>query len=386
MKKISKGILAGLMLGLGVAFTSVALLPPVAQASYTVTTETKTTVTWEMGNNAAIQVVGTGIAPQGYAGPRANAMARRAAIVDGYRLIAETIQGVAVNAETNMKDLMLASDVVNTRVSALVRGAVIVEEKALPDGVYTVTLSIPLYGNNGLAGIAVPQLQGYRAPSPDLNPYYPVAPAPQYGYGAPPYMAPQAPAAPAYPQAPAAPVMPNNQIQSRVDVTVPAPVPSAPSVQQPVAPSVPTMPAMPSAPAIVPAPAIPAAPAAPVAPVNGTTGLIINAQGLGLQGTFSPVIYDTNNQVIYGGSNYVGVAGDKAISMGMVEYSSSLARAQSSARAGAKPLIINAVGVSGGKNSVNTVNVIVSVEDGQRILAENAASGFLNNLNVVFVK
>ena len=70
----------------------------------------------------------------------------------------------------------------------------------------------------------------------------------------------------------------------------------------------------------------------------------------------------------------------------MVEYSASLEKATQGSRAGNNPLVINAVGVRGGKNSVNKVNVVVSVEDGDRILLASEISGILQNCAVVFVR
>lgn len=70
----------------------------------------------------------------------------------------------------------------------------------------------------------------------------------------------------------------------------------------------------------------------------------------------------------------------------MVEYSASLEKATQGSRAGNNPLVINAVGVRGGKNSVNKVNVVVSVEDGDRILLASEKSGILQNCAVVFVR
>jgi len=114
------------------------------------------------------------------------------------------------------------------------------------------------------------------------------------------------------------------------------------------------------------------------------TGVIINAEGMNLERTFAPVIYDTDGRVIYGIQN---LDKDLAITYGMVEYSESLEESASgNSRAGNNPLVINAVDVKGGKNSVNKVNVVVSVEDGNKILLANERSGMLVNCAVVFVK
>lgn len=114
------------------------------------------------------------------------------------------------------------------------------------------------------------------------------------------------------------------------------------------------------------------------------TGVIVDASGLGLEPTFSPVIFDTNGRAIYGVKN---IDKDKAISQGMVEYSEDLQMAAGgTTRAGANPLVVRANAVRGGRNSVNPVNVVVSVEDGDKILLANAQSSMLENCAVVFVK
>lgn len=114
------------------------------------------------------------------------------------------------------------------------------------------------------------------------------------------------------------------------------------------------------------------------------TGVIVDASGLGLQPTFSPTICDTNGRVVYGMAN---INPDLAISKGMVEYTTNLQEAAGGAsRAGANPLVIRAERVSGGKNSVHPVNVVVTVDDADKILLANDRSAMLENCAVVFVK
>ena len=111
--------------------------------------------------------------------------------------------------------------------------------------------------------------------------------------------------------------------------------------------------------------------------------VVVDAAGLGFEGTFSPVIYDVNGRAIYGMRN---IDKDFAISKGMVEYYNDLQTATVNSRAGANPLVVKAVSVRGGANSVNPVNVVVSVEDGDKILYANEKSGMLENKAVAFVK
>lgn len=126
-------------------------------------------------------------------------------------------------------------------------------------------------------------------------------------------------------------------------------------------------------------------PAAEVATFNQLiyTGVVIDATGLGLEATFSPAIYDTNGRMVYG-VNYLDP--EMAILNGMVEYADCVQNATVDTRAGENPLVIKAEAVRGGKNSVNNVNVVVSVEDADKILLANQNSGMLGNCAVVFVK
>jgi len=231
-------------------------------------------------------------------GSKASIMARRAAIVDAQRNLAEQVSGVQVDAETTVENFVISSDLVKTKVSALIKGAVVVEEQMMPDGAYRVVMSMPMYGSQGLASAIMPAIRDNTPPTP------------------------------------------------------PPPVISATITTQ--------------------------------IQMGGTyTGVIIDASGMGLKPSFSPVIYDTNGRAIYGVSN---INYDQAISQGMVGYSSSVSAAQTLPRVGGSPLVVKAVQVRGGNNSTNPVNVVVSVDDGDRILAANQQSQMLMNGSVVFVR
>lgn len=108
---------------------------------------------------------------------------------------------------------------------------------------------------------------------------------------------------------------------------------------------------------------------------TGYTGLIINAKGLPLERTFCPGIFDTNGRAIYGVRN---VDPDYAVAHGVAAYAEGK-EAWTDAeigngRAGTNPLIIQAVGLR--ERTKHQCDVVVSVEDGDRILAENQKSGF----------
>lgn len=107
-------------------------------------------------NSNYVTVTGTGIAPSNTISvAQAKALARRAAVVDAYRQAAETIGGVQVDGETTINNLMVTSDVIKSKVSATIRGAQIIDEKAVA-GAYEVTMRVPLFGiSNSIASVVM---------------------------------------------------------------------------------------------------------------------------------------------------------------------------------------------------------------------------------------
>ncbi|EJO23598.1 LPP20 lipoprotein [Selenomonas sp. FOBRC6] len=296
MKNLKKKALAGAIAGVFAFGAGFYAAPDSSLPSLTIMQAAEAAAQWEQG---AITAEGFGTPPMGTYGSKASIMARRAAIVDAQRNLAEQINGVQVDAETTVENFVISSDLVKTKVSALIKGAMVVEEQMMPDGAYRVVMSMPMYGTQGLSSAIMPAIRPNTPPTP------------------------------------------------------PPPVISATITAQIQTSGV------------------------------GYTGVIVDASGMGLKPSFSPVIYDTNGRAIYGVSN---INYDQAISQGMVGYSSSLSSAQTLPRIGGSPLVVKAVQVRGGNNSTNPVNVVVSVDDGDRILAANAQSQMLMNGSVVFVR
>ena len=356
---------------------------------------------WDGGT---IRVVGLGVAPAGTSGTQAEALARRAALSDAYRQLAEQVNGVNVDASTTVENLMLANMTVRTHVSALIKGVEIREEKAQRDGSYTVTLELPVYGSGSLAStVFAPN----KIPEPWTSPqsvYVPYQPQ-NYdttGYGtydraqmqnsatnrvtAPTPLRPSTlaavenplrptqpavttPAAPSEPT-PLRPTHPTPQTSTMPDTSAPTvqiPVPPAPTVQPPAAPAPAVQ--VPIAPTTPPAEIVPTGQA-----VGGYTGVIIDCTGLGLRTAMSPVIKAENGRPIYG---YKNLDSDKVVASGMASYARSDADAT---RAGTNPLRLRAVSIDGGANPV------LSANDANRLLLENSASGFLDATNVVFLR
>ena len=127
-------------------------------------------------NTNIIQVTGMGVSNPAMAISPAHAamQARRAAVADAYRQLAEALNGVQVDSETTVEQMILTSDVVKTRISAVIRGAQIVSEGELSGGGYSVTMELPLFGGNGgLAETVIERptvIESFPAPAPNYRP------------------------------------------------------------------------------------------------------------------------------------------------------------------------------------------------------------------------
>ncbi|HOX14739.1 MAG TPA: hypothetical protein PLP18_01280 [Smithellaceae bacterium] len=80
----------------------------------------------------------------------ARPMVLRAAKVDAHRNLLEITKGVQVDSRTVIKDFTVESDIVNTQVEGLIKGAQVVDQQYMSDGTVEVRLRMPLYGNLSL--------------------------------------------------------------------------------------------------------------------------------------------------------------------------------------------------------------------------------------------
>jgi len=285
----------------------------------------------DWSGDSKITVQGTGVAPT-YAvnAVQARMLARRAAVVDAYRQLAEMVKGVNVDSETTVENMMVTNDVTKTKVTALIQGARVVSEQAIDGGGYAVTMEMSVFGaSNSLATAVLP-----------TNTVPTSFPAP--------------------------------------DVSVPASTPSSVQVNVQVTPGTTTQ----QTPATtLPSVTVPshqgssAAAARAGQAIGGYTGLIVDCRGLGLKPVMSPVIKNANGEPIYG---YKNLDSATVIANGMASYTTDLSKAT---RAGSNPLVVKAVGLDN-----HNGNPILSVADANRVLIENGATGFLDRTNVVFVR
>ena len=213
---------------------------------------------WQDGS---ITVVGMGAPPANARNAaQARMMARRAAVVDGYRQLAEVVKGVNVDSESTVENFMVTSDVTRTKVNALVQGAQVISERPTQDGGYEVTMKISMFGvSKSLADAVMPR-----------NEVQEVFPEPVQTV---------APSMPAYDA--------GSSISVRIDVTATAPAPPAPNSNA----------------------------------IGGYTGLIVDCRGLGLSPVMSPVIKNADGESIYGHKN---LDPDYVIAKGMASYTTDI--------------------------------------------------------------
>ena len=102
-------------------------------------------------NKGIVRAIGIGVGKPDYQKKNPGvyrAQAKRAAMMDAQRNLAETVKGVRVTSDSTMEDMILQSDVVRTRVDAIIKGMSEVSSHYNEDGTYEVTLEMPLFGSS----------------------------------------------------------------------------------------------------------------------------------------------------------------------------------------------------------------------------------------------
>ena len=243
MKRMVKNILRGI----GTTIACAALLTASVFAG-------PLNTNWE---TSTIEVMGEGVPPlNATSAAQARILARRAAVVDGYRQLAEGIKGVNVDSATTAGMAMIADDTTNTRVQTVIQGARVTSEGISPDGGYYVIMNVPMYGVNSLAAAVLPRTSSRESfPMPDTS---------------------------------IPPSQPNVNVNISVNQSS-----HAPSYGSSAAP-------------------------APAGRVLGIyTGLVVDCRGLGLNPVMSPVIRTERGEPIYGYRNLIP---ERVISNGMASY------------------------------------------------------------------
>lgn len=125
----------------------------IALIAFTMTAEAQW-VTQPVGDNGSvdwssqvIRATGIGAGNENLPLPRQRALAIRAAKVDAWRNLLETVKGVALTSETTVRNAMVENDVIMTKVEGIVKGTTMVgEPKYLSDGSVEVTMEMPITG------------------------------------------------------------------------------------------------------------------------------------------------------------------------------------------------------------------------------------------------
>lgn len=366
-------------------------------------------VNW--GDNV-VTAKGNGMAPASVSSEaQAKLLAKRAAMVDAYRGLAEAIEGIRIDAKTTVKDLVLENDKVDAQLSAFIKSAQIVSED-YRDGAYTIEMQVPLNGDGSIASI-VGQPLSQDAQNSKEQPAIPangvdyednvitatgqgLAPAEIKNRTQAKLLAKRAAMVDAYRNL--AEVISGVQIDSQT--TVENLMLKSDSIRSEVSGFIKGAKILNEkanddgsytvvlgvkifgedslADIIMPAEED-VSTQIPEETEEGYTGLIVDASGLKLGWAMSPKILDTNGKVIYGNiktdPNYIK-------KYGTVDYVESDLGVMTSARAGLNPLVVKAVKVTGDKFNTDPV---VSVEDAAKIIEENKKSNFLERMKVVFL-
>lgn len=127
---------------------------------------------WRLLMGTAVLVIILGFALDGLAqmDSQAKLMTRRAAKVDALRNLLEVVYGIQIDARTTVRDFVTQSDVVRSRVRAVVQGAQEVDYQIQADGTAEVTVELTLGRLQDILGRRlsydqeVIQAKGYGAP------------------------------------------------------------------------------------------------------------------------------------------------------------------------------------------------------------------------------
>jgi len=102
-------------------------------------------INWSAGY---IEAVGIGAPPEKFIGKiQARPMALRAAELVAKRNLLEITKGVRIDSTTLVKDFVVESDVINSQVEGIVKGATVVKQEYMSDGSVEVTVRMPLLGD-----------------------------------------------------------------------------------------------------------------------------------------------------------------------------------------------------------------------------------------------
>ena len=115
------------------------------------------------------------------------------------------------------------------------------------------------------------------------------------------------------------------------------------------------------------------------APTSGsTTGLIIDARGVGARPAMSPKILDQNGGVVYGPSSFTR---EYAIKYGVAGYSKDIEAAKSDPRVVGNPMVVRGIGVQG----MNGTDIVVANVDAAGIRRAETSGKILSSCKVMII-
>ena len=115
------------------------------------------------------------------------------------------------------------------------------------------------------------------------------------------------------------------------------------------------------------------------APTSGsTTGLIIDARGVGARPAMSPKILDQNGGVVYGPSSFTR---EYAIKYGVAGYSKDIEAAKSDPRVVGNPMVVRGIGVQG----MNGTDIVVANGDAAGIRRAETSGKILSSCKVMII-
>ncbi len=280
-------------------------------------------IDWE---NNVVYAVGDGVPPQNAVSPaQARVRAKRAAIDTAMARLLETIKEVRVDSQSTTRNFINENHVVNTRVSGLVKNAVVEELRQAADGSYQIKMSMPIHGENGISAALLP----FEMSKVNKIGIVTRVTRPQAG----------------------------QKMKQRAEGRdADRSLTTEDSGEE------------------KPAGASEAAPETEIL----FTGLVIDAKGLKVSAAIYPTIKTAGGKIIYS----LGVADpNAAVSDGLCAYRKDVGQARKLSRIGENPLLIKAADVDG----ENRVDLVLKEEDGEDILQADHQTGFLKETRVVIV-
>ena len=106
-------------------------------------------------SSTLIRAKGSGLEPNDPNIPQAEKalLAKRAAKLDALRNLAEQLYGVKITSDSYVRDFVLQSDEIKSKVNSFIQGARVISEEQMPDGSYQVEVELDTEPLKDIIGI-----------------------------------------------------------------------------------------------------------------------------------------------------------------------------------------------------------------------------------------